>query len=73
MPTKYQSDQGVISPTADATHKFPIYFCEECNAPNAGFGIARGEGRLSYCGYDGRPVCTAKVGGELAQGQGLAP
>lgn len=61
MPTKYQSETGAISDAADATHKFPIYFCEGCGAPNAGYGRARADGRLSYCGWqNGRAVCVGK-------------
>lgn len=61
MPTKFQSETGSIAPAADATHKFPIYICEECAAPNAAFGVARAETRLNYCGWvDGRPVCVSK-------------
>ncbi|WP_152662433.1 hypothetical protein [Devosia soli] len=70
MPTKFQSESGAITPSADATHKFPVYYCEECGAPNAGFGMPRAEGRLSYCGWDGfRPVC---VGKGKPEGAGLA-
>jgi hypothetical protein len=56
MPTKYQSDKGSISLTADTEHKFPIYFCEGCGAPNAGFGRTRADGRLSYCGRENGQV-----------------
>lgn len=69
MPTKYQSEKGAISLVADAEHKFPIYFCEDCMAPNAPFGRVRADGRLSYCGYDGSPVCvdlgSAEDGGKV--------
>ena len=60
MPTKFQSATGTISLVADAEHKFPIYFCEECGAPNAAFGRVRADGRLSYCGHEGRAVCIGK-------------
>jgi len=61
MPTKFQSDKGDISPVQTAEHKFPIYFCEGCGAPNAGFGRARADGRLSYCGWEnGHAVCVGK-------------
>ena len=69
MPTKYQAETGAISPTRTAEHKFPIYFCEECGAPNAAFGIARADGRLNYCGYvHGQPRCVGK-GKEAGGGQ----
>jgi len=60
MPTKYQSATGTIALIPDAEHKFPIYFCEDCMAPNAAFGRVRADGRLSYCGYAGRAVCVEK-------------
>ncbi|KFL31753.1 hypothetical protein JP75_06760 [Devosia riboflavina] len=61
MPTKYQSATGSISLTADDEHKFPIYFCEECDAPHAAFGIKQGDGRKSYCGWlNGRAMCIGK-------------
>lgn len=61
MTTKFQSDKGTISLSADANHKFPIYFCLDCGALNAGFGIARADGRLNYCGWvNGRPACVKK-------------
>lgn len=61
MTTKYQSDKGSVSLTADAEHKFAIYFCVECDAPHAAFGIARADGRLNYCGWKAaRPVCIGK-------------
>lgn len=61
MTTKYQSEKGEISPVQTAEHKFPIYFCEECGAPNAAYGRARADGRLNYCGWDGyAPVCFGK-------------
>lgn len=72
MPTKFQTEKGVISlePTAEA--KFPIYFCEDCNAPNAAFGTIQSDGRASYCGYEGRPVCVGKGRAEDG-GKVLAP
>ena len=61
MPTKYQSETGAISLVPSAEAKFPIYFCEGCEAPNAAFGIVRADGRLNYCGWEaGRPVCVGK-------------
>ena len=61
MTTKFQSEKGAIALTADADHKFPIYFCVECGAPHAAFGIVRADGRLNYCGWsNGRPVCVGK-------------
>lgn len=65
MPTKYQSATGAISPTPTAEHKFPIYFCEVCRAPNAAFGIVKLDGRLNYCGWEnGRPVCVERGSAE---------
>lgn len=72
MPTKFQSDKGVVSPGPTAEAKFPIYFCEGCGAPNAGFGVARVEGRLSYCGWEnGNAVCVGK--GRAADGGKVPP
>ena len=34
MTTKYQSENGSVSLTANADHKFPIYFCLECKRLN---------------------------------------
>lgn len=71
MPTKYQSDTGAISPKPTAEHKFPIYFCEGCEAPNAAFGVVRADGRLNYCGWEnGQAVC---VGKGRAEGGGKVP
>jgi len=73
MTTKYQMTTGEIVPTnAGAGPFFPIYFCVECNAPNAAFGIARADGRVNYCGWEfGRPVCVGK--GKTAQPQPVVP
>jgi hypothetical protein len=72
MPTKFQSERGVISPTPTAEAKFPIYFCEECGAPNAGFGRTRPDGRLSYCGWNGHQgICIGK--GKAADGGQVPP
>lgn len=61
MPTKYQSDKGDISLTPTASHKFPIYLCEGCGAPDAAFGIVKLDGRLNYCGWEnGYPVCVGR-------------
>lgn len=69
MPTKFQSATGSISPMPTAEAKFPIYFCEECGAPNAAFGIVKLDGRLNFCGWEGeRPVCIGK-GKERGNGQ----
>ena len=79
MPNKYQSEKGEISPVQTAEHKFPIYFCEGCGAPNAGFGRAKLDGRLSYCGWeDGHAVCVGKGKGKgkdkgRAEGGGKVP
>ena len=60
MPIKYQSDKGEMSPIQTAEHKFPIYFCEVCGFQGAAFLRKQGERTLSYCAYDGRPVCVGR-------------
>lgn len=61
MPTEYQPtgadiDQGGKKVPAMA----PIYICEGCGFRGAPFGARRGDAVLSFCGWDGQPVCVGK-------------